>query len=1839
MHDLIGAYARLERLYRLYIKSAFPMRSPALTVERDRILEEVSVLSQPPLLEPVPVYRSSGYTLAEAAEHLPAAFADLAALGQKLFDTQTPLYEHQWESLRQAVVKESDVVVTTGTGSGKTESFLLPLLAHLARESATWEPIGSPSAIRSWWEPAAGSGKSRVSQWSHASRPQALRALVLYPLNALVEDQLRRLRGTLDSDEVHSWLDKQRGGNRITFGRYTGLTPVSGPENDQSRDRLRKQLRVIAEQRADIMKALESNPDYPDDIKYHFPRLDGGEMWSRWDMQECPPDILITNYSMLNIMLMRDIEGPIFEATRLWLAAPGHPERVFHLILDELHSYRGTPGTEVAYILRLLLHRLGLDFESPKLRILTTTASLDDNEKGRKFLRDFFGRDCFVFISGQQLRPPAGSDHALSRFQGDFEEFARRVQPDILAGAPALDDPAVRGQMRSLALALGGEDREGLQERELLGESLRDIAAADALRAACVAVNGSVRPTKIPQIDQVLFPHNGDGREPALGSDAVRGLLLALGMAKLKEVGRSPQQIRGHLFFQNLQNLWVCCNPDCSDAAVDKPARRDMLPSHRPTVGAIHAAHRMICSCGARVLDLIVCEVCGDIFLGGYRAQREIGGGTYTFLTPDEPDLKNMPDQSSNAQFYDQYALFWPLVKGEGWRVEPKDLEWTSRGIKRRWVKAKLKYSTGQLKQDPAPAAGDEVPGWLYQVVGSHRPEESSMPTKCPRCDADHYARKSYRTPLRNHRTGFQKACQVLASALFREMDVGSAGKARKLVIFTDSRQDAAKLAAGMERDHFHDMVRLALNQAFKAYWGDLVAWLRQMAAFAPQLMQQLQTLNPQLHAAVSNPAQPDDDLGKARFMAANAPLLTEATMWLMGAPAQQAQAREEWITLLRNYAGPVSLIRLRGTIRDRLLEVGVCPGEPTAKAKTYRPRVDSFFTEPWYTCFDWANQLPMPRTDASPAQLNHLTRMENLLMSRVMYVLFSHLARTFEGLGQGWVSYQPSGAVTDVVRVTTEAVIRQLGCRSLYQFSASLKEGSEETFRPITRLYTNNRGVAEQEVRTQLLTAGTGIPSANGLALVPDKLTLVPPPATLSSTQLSGYRCPECNSFYLHDIGICCECEDPTRLVPSSAAADFDYYTELTERRDANIFRMNCEELTGQSDSIARPKRQRWFQEVFLNSEKPEKVYGIDLLSVTTTMEAGVDIGALNAVMLANMPPRRFNYQQRIGRAGRRASGVSLAVTFCRGRSHDLYYYQRPERITGDAPPPPYVDMKSEPIFKRVLIKEVLRRALKESGTLVDHDRHGDNVHGNFGTAAEWPAHAADVSNWLNDAYNEPLLEGICVALAHGTRWAGNQAVADRAALLGYLRNRLVDQISEIAQKPQFTQDALSERLANAGLLPMFGFPTRVRVLYTKWPYTGNPWPPEQGLIDRDLDVAISQFAPGSETVKDKEVHTSIGVVELRPAGKTVASTDGFYPPLSGGNPEPLGICKFCHAVVPLDPILEPLPGGMVPDLQQCPVCGEQAMRLLDVREPKGFFTDLDAEDFEGQFDWQPRASKPSLAVNNLQPTNTQHAANCELLTLTDFVLSVNDNGGEGGFDFQPAKVFGTIRPGAYAVATQNHHVSTFGLAHRVALVSRRRTNVMLVSIKEWPEGVFADPTTVEGRAAWYSLAFWLRTAAGAYLDVDPLELDSGFRSSRSASGRVIGEVFLCDRLENGAGYCEFLGQPTEFLKLLQLGDPANLNPDAIATKWMLDQSVANGATPHALECDTSCNLCMRDYFNLPYHGLLDWRLALDMVRLAIDPMAVVDLSTPWAAKSNPWSFLVSNPAAAVPSSPPLWI
>src|SRR5438034_4221555 len=237
-------------------------------------------------------------------------------------------------------------------------------------------------------------------------------------------------------------------------------------------------------------------------------------------MQDAPPDILITNYSMLNIILMRSIENNIFEKTKAWLAEENHPEREFFLIIDELHAYRGTPGTEVAYILRLLLLRLGLTPDSPKLRILTTTASLENTDEGKKFLREFFGRDQFEFISQEQIPPKPGSRTFLKPYQHAFEDFARNVEPKPFDGPP--DVAKCNNDMDQLAALLGQPSLPGRTEAERLGEALARIRASDALRDACKEVNGTVRPAQAPDLDKNLFPPIETNTQEFLVSDAMR---------------------------------------------------------------------------------------------------------------------------------------------------------------------------------------------------------------------------------------------------------------------------------------------------------------------------------------------------------------------------------------------------------------------------------------------------------------------------------------------------------------------------------------------------------------------------------------------------------------------------------------------------------------------------------------------------------------------------------------------------------------------------------------------------------------------------------------------------------------------------------------------------------------------------------------------------------------------------------------------------------------------------------------------------------------------------------------------------------------------------------------------------------------------------------------------------------------------------------------------------------------------------------------------------------------------------------------------------------------------
>jgi len=1811
MHDLIGSYERLDELYRLYLRSAFPLRSRILSDERDDVLRADEVLSQEPLIELLSVPRDSGQKLADAVADLPREYAGLAHLARPLFPGTRRLYKHQRDSLWEAVANGRDIVVTTGTGSGKTESFLLPLLAQLARDSETWPEMPAAPAAHRWWDEGDNPGGGRVGQWSHVRRPAALRGLILYPLNALVEDQLRRLRATLDSDETHQWLNGNRGRNRITFGRYTGLTPVPGRITEGSLERMRESLREREVERRQVLDAIQEEPARDPDgtLRFHFPRLDGGEMWSRWDMQETPPDILITNHSMLNIMLMRSIEDRIFTKTRTWLAEPDHPERQFTLVVDELHAYRGTAGTEVAYILRLLFDRLGLTPGSKKLRLLTTTASLEPGEEGDRFLREFFGRGGFSFIASSPEGAREGARTELRHHQEAFAEFARAIQPDWRQGSPRDDTDEVRRAMADLSSRLGRGPLAGEEVPVRLGAALTDIRVTEALRDGFTAASydHTVRPAKAPHLDAAIFP--GARTHGQRVSDAFRGLLFAVALGRRADK-RAQQPLRGHLFFHHLQNLWACCNPECEGPRqVRAEERRALEAAERPTVGALHVTHRVSCGCGSRVLDLIVCEVCGDVFLGGSRSVRTVAGERRTFLTADQPELESIPDRVTMIRNHREYAVFWPSAAGSrDWPESPGD--WTVEGVRRRWVKALLDRVTGELRSGPAlrPAMvrPSEVTGWVFHVVlgrGQQAVPEAhpAMPEECPRCESNYARRKKFKSPLRNHRTGFQKATQVLADGLFREMLVDEE-RSRKLVIFSDSRQDASKLAAGVERDHYRDMVRTALVQAFKRYWGGLISWIRLERASAG-VTQNLPGINPRIVEASEGDATPADEPSARAFEASlDSDVAREALLWAMGRPARTPQHREVWLELLRSYPHAVPLRELRDSVRDQLLRFGICPGGANSGVLRYRdPAIVGREDQPWYRCYEWGQDPPSPVANRSPAQREHIGRMEAELLSEIMYALFPHMARTMESLGQGSVTYMPTRAASPELISTVNAVIRQLGVRRAHTLADRVYEGNDKSLRRVATEYINRRGVVSRDVQQELELSRAAVPSASGLVLDPNHLALAAAPAEPRVV----FRCPRCKALYLQDVEYCPECSTATRLQAGAMPATHDYYVELSEGRGGVFQRMNAEELTGQTDAEDRPKRQLWFQEIFVGDDVP-MVRGIDVLSVTTTMEAGVDIGTLNAVMMANMPPRRFNYQQRVGRAGRRAGGVSLAVTFCRGRSHDDFYFQRPERITGDSPPTPYIDVTSTPIYRRVVIKEVLRQAFAAVLPTIGVEG-GDNVHGAFGDAVDWPQYRSSVRDWLAGVDGVAAARATSLALSHETDWADAAGAEKREAVVGYVTRELVSAIDRAAApNSRYVQDALSERLANAGLLPMFGFPTRVRVLYTRWPRTNKPWPP-RGIIDRDLDLAISTFAPNSEVVKDKQVHTAAGVVALRPWGRGVQSSAGLVPPIEEENPHPITFCGNCQAV------FEEQPSGV------CPVCQQAELRTVDAREPTGFFTTLEPEDFEGQFEWTPRSTRPSIGVSAHPVTPVLNAS---VGAAWENIVSVNDNGGENGFEFAPALIYGREAAGAYAIAG-SRHVALRGPSRRVALLSRRYTQILLVGIERWSQGIYADPTTVEGRAAWYSFAFWLRTAGGVLLDVEPEELQAGFRSIAGIGGPA-GQAFLSDNLENGAGYCGQLARPETFAELLAEADPRRAR--SLAAVWLRPEHADAGG------CDTSCNRCLRDFFNLPYHGLLDWRLALDMARLAADPTYQLDMreGTPGGAT---WNSLLRGVAAPVPN------
>jgi hypothetical protein len=1717
MDDPIGIANSLKDLYLKYLDSALPLRDDCLMRERKQLFGPPGVLFQEPLLEPVPRYEETE-TLAEVCARMKLCpdLPNFATCG--LFPRERKLYRHQAAALQAVLVDRRHMVVTTGTGSGKTECFFLPIFESLLRDSTSWD----------------------------RERPRAVRALLLYPLNALAEDQIVRLRRATDSvgdgskSGARSWLDRHRERHRFYFGRYTGHTPVTRQKiiDGRPNEAARRDLREFRRELQRLSHRVKGHAE----LRYHFPSLDDGaaECWDRWTMQENPPDILVTNYSMLNIMLMRGVEAPIFEKTRAWLEEDPwrktpkrypYPTRIFHLVVDELHSYRGTPGTEVAYLIRLLLYRLGIEPDSPQVRFMASSASLRANEASRRYLKEFFGVSSdttdpevfarsFALIEGQPVvnppkrkRPLVGRMAAFEHFR---DEWKANPEKSVANLAKHLNVVAPRTQSPHVALS---NILDRVEAPQAMLEGRRDM------------------PETPGELGMRVF-----GTEAT--QEAVAGLLQALALARvdMDPSAPAPLPLREHLFARNVLGLWACSDSHCSQV---EPAEQE---SHEPRmVGKLYRTPRLVCDCGARVLDLLICRNCGEVYLGGYRGKNP-GGPDY--LVHDQPELEQIPSPHVNIyeKKYGSYAVFWPTPDTD----TPMHKEWTDReewgSIKKRWIPAHLDPATGRLQ------ASGYANGWLYKIDDTeHLEHYDAFPGRCARCDANWRWRNF--APVGIHATGVQKVNQVLADGLMRLIPDK---EHRKLVVFTDSRQDAAKLAAGIELDHYRDLVRQAMMQGFGVLGGDLAIALKFLA-------QGPQSLTPQDRASFQRFGE--------QFPRENHALRNVRDQI-------DSEADRQIVANLRaRIHGTHRLTAVDQHVWVQLLDLGCNPAGTQPSHQ-----VDDDMS--WKDLIDWSGDIPKEK---QPGELNSqqqrfLGRLHRECLQECVFTLFAHKRKSVESLGLGWVTSDPQATYRDLpigltetqVRPLVDVTIRLMGERrrlvgvSLRYLPRSFPRVVGQYIQSLTR--DRQRTDAWREfLREHLLRQG----------LINEDFLLKPEALWIQPTKNGDpvWICVQCRTKHLYEaLKQCTNCLRPLPSRPETLrieeGEEQDYYTFLASQAARPPFRLHCEELTGQTDYEEATKRQRLFQDLCLEPEIA-RVDPIDLLSVTTTMEAGVDIGALLAVMMGNVPPQRFNYQQRVGRAGRRGAGLSVALTVARGRSHDETHFANPLHITADPPPTPYLDVRREKILRRMLAKEALRQAFQEIRT---GTTKFDSVHGEFGRAADWLEHRKAVQRWLTEHMHamEPLLN----VLLKNTALSGY-----RESLCAYLRHDsqgLLTEIDHIAGENQrFPHEYLSERLAHAGVLPMFGFPTRSRVLYQE--DRPRQLPPSQS-VDRDLDIAISQFAPGSQTVKDKKVLTSVGVVHYERQQAKIEAVDGC------GHIRRVGNCSRCGALEVKEP-----------SSVTCPVCRaiEPEYNVIETWEPLGFTIEPKAEeDFDGEFEWTPRASSARLGTESL-PFASLTGTNLAYQADDYDVLSLNDNKGIL-FPFQKLKnapiwVVESELKGVWKNAVAKETTCTVGLA------AGKHTDLLLLRLSRCPDSLDLDPAgdkRLYVRAAYYSWGYLIRKVACDYLDVEPAELGVSIRPTTTDWGTLC-EVVLIDSLENGAGYCRYLAETLREAVLAPLLPGGKFYHRLVADF-------------HMPGCDSSCYDCLRDYNNSDLHAILDWRLGVDLALLASDTGAEIGLHTP---------------------------
>lgn len=1703
---------KLENDLQRYLEATYHLHHPRLLKERRALMNEGETATEP-WVEATPTY-VAGNKLRDLG--LPTDVVDLLKdLEADDLDVFDPPYKHQADALQSFFRDEDDLIVSTGTGSGKTEIFLYSILGQLAQEATR--------------------GKT--------TEQRGMRTLVLYPMNALVADQLSRMR-LLFGDEDGAATIEEYLGRRVQFGMYTSRTPYHGEFDERKNDRLVKPIidRYLDLQREQpkLYKKLDEKGRIPSKNLSGFRNFGASkseqfqtqpgdrELFTRQEMHSPneyggTPDILITNYSMLEYMLLRPIEQPLFEDTKEWLEAD--EENELTVVLDEAHLYRGAQGAEVALLLSRLLQKLEISRE--RVRFILTSATMGGNIEtaAPEFAAELTTGEPgeFAVITGEQ-----------EAFDGG-EPSEKRTAEILKRIGYSLEDPS---KIRNLASErewdpLQSEDLDEIRAylgSQLMGDSLFQVA------------HGQLRdePLELATLADELFPDV----EEDLAREATGNFLYLCTEAR-RENEQSLLPTRLHMFLKGLPAQYACVNPEC-------PGRR--VTEGDNLLGRIYTNPHTTCpECGSRVFELISHRTCGAAYLRAYRRKGSNRGPTFLWTAPE------------NSTDLDELHL---LVEQP--RADPDPQHEHKRSLAETTPSRKLAIDSGHLVDDRH-VEDDGQTTHIDVWVPTEDPPEEDMAwswTRCPACGIKE-SRRHGETKVEDLVTKGEEPFANIVRSMFGIQPTDPdkeefPNKGRKVLCFSDGRQKAARLARDLQANVELDSFREVLTDIIGSRENEL-SLDRLFAEFAVYCRQK------------------------------DIVFFDDSDEWTNQAGVQYEGSRSHF-----------------ENIQERLDEI-----------------VDEFFLE---SIEEIPNTVPARNAISKrPKQFDE--------------ILLRSIGDEYYSVPALLVGYlRPTNDILDALGSKVEDIDRKLLESILIE---SIRHACEErAFDPDidrrrrSESYPYPRWLDPDEV---------GVPHSN---IIPDYVVeavgeavsedewnslrralmqtdpllfesdqsgqgkyLVNPAATTIELRLDDdwYRCEGCRRFAVVSLNGVCPHDGCSGTLSSVGDDDIHLQARKGFFREPprSVLHGDREPLTLRSEEHSAQLSAKDNSEAFARSEEYELLFQdilvgdneadqpIDVLSCTTTMEVGIDIGSLTGVAMRTVPPAPENYEQRAGRAGRRGTGLSTIITFADNSPHESHYFDNPEEMITSEGTDPIIYSGNEKIARRHINASLLARYFDPSqvareAAVFDSLSSTEEFFEGEGTQT-----LSDFEDWLGDnvfsqstivtRLGELLPDALGAARQPGWRTTFIRDTAEEfLSELKRLQSR-----ANWEEKSGMDEDLLSV-LLDAALLPTFSFPTDVCDFIVRGNEIGSHGPKTKYEMSRDLKQALSTYVPGREIVVDKKTYESYGLyfkfaddLANRAAGEDWGDLDW------------LNWCRVCQTV------FDEQDESLQAQDTVCPVCNDSEISSLQRYTPSAFAPEVDEtgspEEGSSYSEDRVYATQPKYPLTSTSQDTDEVAVMTDTKTfgpstvgkLSDEQLMVANFGpDEDGFEVC-TECGAVSREGALTTPHNRPYPKDFrfikeydwpdqcsGSSVTTSFGHTFPSDLTVLQIPLHEEMEFV-PAAEWFETAGQSLAEALVMGASRALGIESDELEGGFRT-RSADlipaddVRGVIEVFLFDTTAGGAGFSAKVWD--EFDDVLS------------ETRAILE----------SCDCDTACHNCLRRYENRHLHESLNRHQGLALLEYA---------------------------------------